>query len=136
MDIQIGNDIFEALKHYSKEIGSPYDCEIVQYPPSSPTFPLVVFDEINNLESQTYRSNFDRISTLGYRLDVFAKPKDGVDKRTIAREVAKKLNDFLTKYVGLTQLSFNVMPQINHNSIYQITITYLARLHENRKSIY
>lgn len=136
MDIEIGDAIFDALKLYNEKMGAPYGNVVVPMPTATPTYPYSVFDEITNLQDKNYTSHFDRISTVGYKLEIYAKTKDGVDKRTIARSVAKFLNDFLTDKIGLWQIGYNPIPQVNKNSIYQITITYMAKLHENRKMLY
>ena len=136
MDIKIADEIFEALKYYNKKIGSPYGNVVVPYPTTKPTYPYCVFDEINNIENPQSRSDFDRVSTIGYKLEIYAKTKGCIDNRTIARDIAQKLNSFLTRNVGLRQVGFVPVPQVNQSSIYQITITYIGKLHENRKTIY
>lgn len=133
MDIQVYEIIFNGLEEYNEEIGKPYDTAIVRYPSSKPTYPYCVFEEVSNLANRNYNTNFDRVATLGYKLEVYAKEKNKVSKQQIAREIAQKLNKFLTDKVGLRQISFTPVPQLNNSTIYQITITYSAQLHENRR---
>lgn len=136
MDIGVYEIIFNDLKAYNEDIGKPYDNAIVHYPSAKPTYPYCVFEEINNLANRSYNTNFDRVATLGYKLDIYAKEKNKVSKQQIAREVAQALNKFLTENVGLQQISFTVVPQLNNSTIYQITITYAAQLHENRRKFF
>ena len=42
------------------------------------------------------------------------------------------MDDYLTDRVGLIQVSFNVMPLENDDSIYHITIMYENTFHINR----
>lgn len=136
MDIQVYEDILQGLKEYNEKIGKPYNNAVVRYPTSDSTYPHAVFRETNNLASPTYNGRFDRISTLGYALTVYAKEKNKTPKDKIAREVAQGLNAYLTEVVGLTQIGYNYIPQINDNAVCAVVITYTAQLHENRQRFF
>ena len=133
MDIQVYEDILQGLKDYNEKLGKPYGNAVVRYPTGNTTYPHSVFRETTNLTNQVYSTRLDRIATLGYSLMVYAKQKDKMPKDRVAREVAKELNTYLTEVVGLKQVGYNYVPQINDNSICAVAITYTAQLHENRQ---
>jgi hypothetical protein len=133
MDIQVYEDILQGLKAYNEDIGKPYNNAVVRYPTSDTTYPHSVLRETTNLASPTYNGRFDRVSTLGYSLIVYAKQKNKVPKDKVAREVAQHLNTYLTQVVGLKQVGYNYVPQMNDNSICAVAITYTVQLHENRQ---
>lgn len=138
MDIQVYEDIKEALQQYNESLDKNYGNKVVGIAPTTPTYPLTVFDEIRNISKtplQTANSNFDTTASLGYKLEVSAKTKGNVDRQKIARIIAQKLDKFLTKYVHLEQVSWNTNDLVNDGSIYVITITYRASLYENRRRI-
>lgn len=140
MDITIYDDILGGLKFYNEKIGKPYGNAVASMQTTDTKYPLTVFSEINNTADRTFNTCRERLSTLGYRLTVFAKDSRKADakadKQTVARQVAQKMNEFLTDYVGLHQIGFSARPLLNDNSIFQIDLTYVADFHENRRTIY
>lgn len=132
MNIWIYDNILEGMKEYNANHSHEnYGNTIAPYPTSNTTYPCTFFDEVRNV-ALNGNTCHDAISSMGYRVDIQAKTKGNVLKQTIARKVAKLMNDYLTRVVGLKQVSFNVIPQINDNSIYQITMMYESSFHENR----
>lgn len=136
MVITVYDEIFEALKAYNNSLEQNYGNTVVGSPPSSPTYPLTVFEEIRN--DPLRRTNIkllDRVDNLGYEVEIFAKTKGKIDKKIIAREIAKLLDDFLTNVIGLKLLSMNPVPNLNDSSIYRINLRYSALYYENRAKI-
>ena len=132
MNIGVYDEILEGLKAYNVQHSAEnYGNSVVPYASSSPTFPLTIFDEIRNMPTR-YNSCHDKVSSLGYKVEIYAKTKGNITKQTIARKIAKLMDDFLSGIVGLKQVSFNANPLINDASIYQIIITYENSYHENR----
>lgn len=132
MDIVFYDKILEDLQEKCKI----YDNTIVPYPSNQPTYPYTVFEEIRNVVNERYNTCFDRVSSMGYRVDVFAKSKSNEEnKQKIARAIAKEIDNCLTNYWGLSQISWNVIELENDSSIYHIVITYSCNLHENRRRI-
>ena len=72
------------------------------------------------------------VSSVGYRVDIYAKTKGNVDKQSIARKCAKMADEYLTG-IGLTRISYNTSEIENDGSIYHIIVTYSGNLHENRR---
>lgn len=136
MDIQVYENILQGLKDHNKSIGAPHGNAVVRYPTAESTYPHAYFRETTNLADPVYNGRFDRVSTLGYSLTVYAKQKNKIPKDIIAREVAQELNSYLTEVVGLKQIGYNYLPQVNDNSICAVVITYTVQLHENRQRFF
>ena len=134
MDIFAYDYMLQGLKDYNATIEQNYGNVVVATPPTNPTYPLTVFDEIRNVANPNYNSCYERVASVGYRADIYAKTKGSVSKQTIARKIAQEVDKYLTN-VGLTRVSFNVSELENDSSIYHIIITYSGNLHENRRKL-
>ena len=134
MDILAYEYILQGLKDYNATIEQNYGNVVVATPPNNPTYPLTVFDEIRNIANPNYNSCYERVASVGYRADIYAKTKGSVSKQIIARRIAQEVDRYLTN-VGLTRVSFNVSELENDNSIYHIIMTYSGNLHENRRNL-
>lgn len=134
MDILAYEYMLQGLKDYNATIEQNYGNVVVTTPPTNPTYPLTVFDEIRNVANANYNSCYERVASVGYRADIYAKTKGSVSKQIIARRIAQEVDKYLTN-VGLTRVSFNVSELENDSSIYHIIITYSGNLHENRRKL-
>ena len=134
MNIQVYENILNGLKKHNNEIDQNYGNSIVSCPTTKPTYPLTVFEEIRNVANFSYNGCFDKVASVGYRVDIYAKTKGNVTKQTIARSIAKFVDEYLTT-IGLTRVSFNVNELENDGSIYHIIMTYSGNLHENKNSL-
>ncbi len=133
MDILAYEYLLQGLKKYNEAKGKPYGNVVVPYPTTDTTYPHTVFDEIRNVANPMFNYCSERVASVGYRADIYAKNKGTkVDKQTIAREVAQFVDEYLTS-LGLTRISFNVSELENDASIYHIIMTYSGNLHENRR---
>ncbi len=135
MDIVVYDKLLQVLKEYNSSIVQNYGNVVVSYPAQEPTYPYTVFDEIRNVADRRYNTLYDKVSGIGYRVDIYAKTKGGVTKQKIARKLMKYIDDFLTYNVGLLQVSYNASELENDSSIYHIILTYSANLYENRRKI-
>lgn len=133
MDVLAYEYILRGLKKYNEGIDKNYGNTIVATAPANPTFPLTIFDEIRNVANTGYNTCYERVSSVGYRVDVYAKTKGGLSKQTIARKLAQDIDMYLTN-IGLVRISFNVSELENDGSIYHIIMTYTGNLHENRRN--
>lgn len=133
MDIVVYDLILNDLKEYNDSLDNNYGNTIVSFP-SIKTFPHTVFDEIRNVAVSNHTGPIDRVASLGYRVDIYAKNKGEISKQTIARYLAQKVNTYLTS-IGLLQVSFNVSELENDASIYHIIMTYSGNLLENRRKL-
>jgi hypothetical protein len=134
MDILAYEYMLQGLKDYNATIEQNYGNVVVSTPPTNPTYPLTVFDEIRNVANPNYNSCYERVARVGYRADIYAKTKGSVSKQIIARRIAQEVDKYLTN-VGLTRVSFNVSELENDSSIYHIIMTYSGNLHENRRNL-
>lgn len=134
MDILAYEYMLQGLKDYNATIEQNYGNVVVATPPTNPTFPLTVFDEIRNVANPNYNGCFERVASVGYRADIYAKTKGSVTKQIIARRIAQEVDKYLTN-VGLTRVSFNVSELENDNSIYHIIMTYSGNLQEFRRKL-
>jgi adenine-specific DNA methylase len=132
MDILTYDYLLNGLKEYNKEIDQNYGNVVVPFPTTNTTYPTTVFEEIRNVANQNYNSCYERLASVGYRADIYAKTKGSVSKQIIARKIAQEVDEYLTN-VGLTRVSFNVSELENDSSIYHIIMTYSGNLHENRR---
>lgn len=136
MDIQVYENILSGLEVYNDtKSNENFGNTILSMPPLNPSYPITILQEIRNVANSSYNTCFDRVSSVGYRVDVYAKNKKNVTGQTIARQIAKLVDEYLTNYVGLTRVSFNVVELVNSGSIYHIIMTYSGNLLENRKKI-
>lgn len=131
MDILIYENLLQSLKKFN-ETQKNYGNEIVRLPPTNPVYPLTIFTEIRNVANPSYNTCFDRVASVGYRLDIYAKTKGNITKDRIAREIAELMDRYLTN-VGLLRVSFNVSELENDSSIFHIIMTYSGNVSEYRK---
>ena len=134
MDILAYDYMLQGLKDYNAIIEQNYGNVVIATAPTNPTYPLTIFDEIRNVSNVNYNSSYDRVASVGYRADIYAKTKGSVSKQIIARRIAQEVDKYLTN-IGLIRVSFNVSELENDSSIYHIIITYSGNLHENRRKL-
>lgn len=132
MDIQVYEDIFNGLVEYNRKVDE-FETAIVPYPTTDTTFPFVALEETRNVADQRYNTCFNRVSSVGYKVEIYAKDIGTLDKQTIARKKAKQIDDYMTNNVGLTRIAFATNNLVNDASQYRITMTYNGTLFENRR---
>jgi hypothetical protein len=139
MDNKVYFDILEALKEYNKSLSENYGNAIYSLPPKlndnqNLKFPITRFSQIRNVANSSYNSCFERVASVGFSLDIFAKDKGTKKLRNeIALDLAQKFDAFLTNRCGLLRISYNEFDLEAQGSIYRITMTYSGNLHENRR---
>ena len=134
MNIKVYEDLYEALKKYNDELPENYGNEVYDDVVKLPytldnSFPLTIFQEINNVSNSRFMSPIERISTVGYTLAVYSTDKGQITNKKIARELAEQLDNFLT-LCGLTRISYN--SNRLDNGVYYIILTYTGNLYENK----
>jgi hypothetical protein len=138
MDILAYDYLLENLKHFNTKIKENYGNKIYSETPMANKnktilFPFTVFEEINNTGNKIYNGCRDKLSNLSFSLTIYAKTKGNVSKKTIARHLAKELNEYLSEYVGLHRIGFIQDGFVEDGAIQRIIITYSGTLHENRR---
>lgn len=134
MDILAYEYILQGLKDYNSIVEQNYGNVIVKYPTKNTTFPFTHLVEIRNVANSSFNSRFDKVASVGYSTKIYAKTKGSVDKLTIAREIAKIVDEYLTN-IGLNRVSYNVMDNEEGGAICEIIMTYSGNLHENRRNL-
>lgn len=136
MDTTFYDIVLRDMKVYNTGLSaSNYGNVVVPFPTANPTYPYTVFDEIRNTAVQGFTTKLDKLATVAYRVDIYAKTKGNVTKQRVARTISEQIDNYLTNYVGLKQLSYNSIPQVNENSIYQLTLVYSGTLRENKRNL-
>lgn len=134
MDILAYDYILAGLEDYNNNLDKNYGNVVVSYPSTNPTYPYTVFDEIRNVANRNYNTRYDKVASVGYRVDIYAKTKGNVTKQEIARYIDKQVDNYLSN-IGLLQVSYNVSGLENDSSIYHIIMTYSGNLYENRRKL-
>lgn len=132
MDIHAYDYIVKGLENYNDLKEKPFGNTIVEIAPTKPTYPLTVVDEIRNVAIKDYNTEYGKFSNLGFRIDIFAKTKGKISKKTIAREIANLVDEYFSS-IGLPRVSFNVSELENDSSIYHIIMTFSGTLNEYRR---
>lgn len=132
MDIQVYEDILNGLVEYNKKV-TEFGNVVVPFPTTNPTYPYTLLEETRNVADQRYNTCFNRVSSVAYKVEIYAKDIGKFDKQTIARQIAKQVDDYMTKNVGLTRMAFAPNNLVNDASQYRITMTYSGTLFENRR---
>ena len=138
MDNKVYFDILNGLKEYNKSLSENYGNAIYSLPPKldkdqNLKFPITRFSQIRNVANANYNTCYERVSSLGFSLDIFAKDKGTKKLRNeIALDLAEKLDAFLTE-IGLLRISYNEFDLESQGSIYRISMTYSANLNEYRR---
>ena len=133
MDILTYEYILQGLKQHNASVSQNYGNVILEYPTKS-SYPHTILDEIRNVSNPNYNTCYDRVASVGYRVDIYAKTKGSVNKKKIAREVLKIVDKYLSS-IGLNRVSYNVSENEEDGTIYHIIVTYSGNLHENRRNL-
>lgn len=135
MEIELYPTIKEGLQEHIKSLNlsKSYNPSVVGFEPSSPTYPLVVIDEIGNPPYQNMRNPMQTVRDMSYRVDIFAETKGSISKQEIARTLMKHCDEYLT-CIGLKQISMNTFGNEGTNGkLYHIVLLYSARYFENKQ---
>jgi hypothetical protein len=139
MDNKVYFQILNSLKVYNKSLSENYGAEIYSLPPklnknTELKFPIVRFYQVGNAQNPSFNSPFERVSSVRYVLDIFAKDKGNkVLRNEIALDLSEKFDAFLSNDCNLLRQSTNEFDLEGEGSIYRITMTYSGNLHENRR---
>lgn len=138
MDNKVYFDILNALKEYNKSLSKNYGNQVYSLAPrlnkdQELKFPITRFYQVGNAQNSSYNSCFDRVSSVRYVLDIFAKDKGNkLLRNEIALDLAEKFDAFLSS-CNLLRASTNEFDLEGDGSIYRVSITYSGNLHENRR---
>ena len=138
MDILAYDYLLEGLKQFNTKIDQNYGNVIYSESPVASknktiAFPITIFEENNNIANARYNSCHDKVATVSYVVNIYAKTKGNISKKTIARKLAQEIDTYLTS-VGLVRVGFMPDGLVNDGSLHRIVMTYTGNLHENRRN--
>lgn len=144
MDITVYDKLYEALEAALNDFNatSGYKAKIAHYPPQNPEFPLVILTEARNQPQGAFYSHRERISSLGYKVDIYAKAnvitlnnqKIKLTKQQICRELMKYITDFMQYKVRLNLISNNSFDRIGtQGELYKTTLVFQKNYFENKE---
>ena len=131
MDILTYEYLLQGLKDHNERATKNYGNTVVRLAPTEPKYPLTILREIRN-SATNYNSCYERVSSVGYRADIYAKNKGNITRDIVARTIAQQVDEYLSG-VGLTRVSKNENELIDEQgTYYHIILTYSGNLQENR----
>lgn len=145
MDITVYDKLYEALKLALEEFNteSGFKAEISTYAPDTPKYPLLILSEVRNQPYSPFIGIRERVSSLGYRVDIFAKTsiitlpdkkKTTMNKQQICRKLMEFVNNFMQVKIGLNLISNNSFDSVGtQGELYQITLVFQQNYYENKE---
>lgn len=135
MQTELYDEIKKGLQEHfaSLNLSKSYKPSVVGFEPSSPTYPLIVVDEVDNTPYQNMANFRQTVASVSYKVDIYAETKGSITKQQIARTLMKHCDDYC-RCVGLKQVSMNAFPNDGTNGkLYHIILMYSARFFENKQ---
>lgn len=135
MQTELYEKIKEGLQNHFASLGlsKSFNPKVVGFAPSTPEYPLIIVDEVDNTPYQNMSHFRQTVSSVSYKVDIYAKTNGNITKQAIARTLAKHCNDYCES-IKLKQVSYNVFPNVGTNgAVYHITMMYSARFFENKQ---
>lgn len=134
MDIYASELIYEGLKSYNERMGKPYGNEVVDAEPLDPIYPVTIIQEVRNVQNPLYRSPMERVSSIGFSVEIYAQDMGEKTKKQIARELAKLADEYMTNQ-HFDRVGFVPDGLVRDASLHRIIMTYSGNLHENTRRI-
>jgi hypothetical protein len=139
MRVEVFDELYDALKEYlaAESIYSPNIYKST--PPEKPVYPIVILQESGNDYRVGTFGNGETHSSLSYSVDIYTQniTQDGItqNKVAIAREIAGKVDTFLSKIVGLRRISSSPTANVDLN-IYRIFSRYAVNISDKTGQLY
>ena len=131
MDILTYEYLLQGLKDHNASAEKNYGNQILRLAPTKPDYPLTILREIRNSPTN-FNTCYERVSSVGYRADIYAQNKGKITRDIVARTIAQIVDEYLSG-VGLTRISKNENELIDEQgAFYHIILTYSGNLQENR----
>ena len=132
MDIQVYNYVLQGLRDYNSTVENYGNTIEETQPKSKVKFPLTIVKEVRNVVYGAYTTGYQRVSSIGFLVEIYAKDKGEHTKTQIARELALIADNYFSS-IGLQRVSFNLDENQNNGSVCSIILTYNGTLLENRR---
>lgn len=145
MDITVYDKLYEALKVALEEFNteSGFKAQISTYAPDEPKYPLLILSEIRNQPNGYFYGGREQVSSLGYRVDIFAKTsiitlpdkkKITLNKQQICRQLMQFITDFMQFKIGLNLISSNYNDSAGtQGELYQQILVFQQNYYENKE---
>lgn len=145
MDITVYDKLYEALEAALTEFNnaSGFGATLSPYSPDEPKYPLVILTEVRNQPRNRFYGTRERVSSLGYRVDIFAKTalitkpnktKEPYTKQQICRQLMQFIAEFMEYKLGFNLISNNPFDSVGtQGELYQIILVFQQNYLENKE---
>lgn len=137
MDITVYDKLYEAVEKAITDFNakSGYKVALAHYAPNSPQYPLVMLYENRNQPLTRYYGSRERISSLGYTVEIYAKTVKGKTKQQVAREIMQFVVDFMQNEIKIGLISNNEFDSTDQKrEIYRIVLVFQRPFYENKET--
>lgn len=139
MDITVYDKLYEALNAAITDFNETvkYNVALAHYAPKSPQYPLILLSENRNVPLGRYYGSRERISSLGYTVEIYAKDKAPLSKQDICRQIMQFVVDFMQDKIGLPLISNNSFDREGTNGeIYRTVLVFQRSYYENKETFF
>jgi hypothetical protein len=131
MDISTYEYLLQGLKNHNSIAKKNYGNTVLRLIPMKPEYPITILREIRN-SSTNLNSCHEKVSSVGYRVDIYAQDEGKITRDIVARTIAQNIDEYLSG-IGLNRVSKNENDLIDEQgAFYHIILTYSGNLQENR----
>ena len=130
MNIIKYEELAEALESFVEKCGNPYNAKVTQVITKNTEFPVIRIVEIRNTTNQRANTYIQKVATVGYMVEIYAKNSNKILKSRIARELAQMVDNFMEAQ-RLIRMEYSSSDN-EQNSICRIVLTYMGTLDEYR----
>lgn len=137
MDITVYDKLYEAVERAITTFNatSAYKVALAHYAPNEPKYPLVILTENRNQPLTRYYGSRERISSLGYTVEIYAKTYKGKTKQQVAREIMQFVVDFMQNEIKIRLISNNEFDSTDQKrEIYRIVLVFQRPFYENKET--
>jgi len=126
--IDITNEVLTKIK---TELGTMVSEVSASYQPTSPTFPIVTVEELNNLGDVTTKdSSGEQYSNCSIEINIFTI---GNSKVTTAKNIRNKIDLVCSDFYGMSRDFSQATKNYLDDSIYKYTLRYSFRVSKTKK---
>lgn len=136
MDITVYDKLYEAVEQAITDFNAEhnYSVALAHYAPNSPKYPLVIMSENRNQPQTRYYGSRERVSSLGYTFEIYAKTIKTNTKQAICREIMQFITDFMQDGIGLNLISNNSFDNVGtQGELYRIVLVFQKPYYENKE---
>lgn len=136
MDITVYDKLYEAVEAALMDFNTEHNylVGLAHYAPNSPKYPLIIMSENRNQPQTRYYGSRERISSLGYTFEIYAKTIKTNTKQDICREIMQFITDFMQNQIGLNLISNNSFDNVGtQGELYRIVLVFQKPYYENKE---